>query len=188
MNCLFKRKMTAGHTSSPVPFYLSVSNTISILPITGSCCRHFFETTLKVNKGKTIFKKRSYWCEKWPCFPPLNRVTFANCAKIQFSYSHFKTAFNFGISCMVPDLTQERIIGFKSCEFLQNKISLRWFHSEKYPIMDLMEILFPTRSLYGHSFSTLEYIFNIENKYTQLKLRRQWDRILNCIQNLSVCF
>lgn len=74
---------------------------------------------------------------------------------------------------MVPDLTQERIIGFKSCEFLQNKVSLRQFHSEKNPIMALMEILFPTKSLYGHSFSTLEYIFNIESKYTQLKLRRQ---------------
>jgi len=67
---------------------------------------------------------------------------------------------------------RKRIIGFKSSEFLWNKASLRLFCSEKYLVMALMEILFPARFLCGHWFSILEYIFNTENKYTQLKFKK----------------
>lgn len=89
----------------------------------------------------------------------------------------------FGMSCRVPGLAWERITGFKSSEFLQNKASLRQFYSEKHPITTLIEILFPTRSLCEHLLFTLEYTFSTKNKYPQSKLELQLGRILTCLKN-----
>lgn len=101
----------------------------------------------------------------------LNRVTFTQSWKHPLLIILFQNGILLWHILPGPGLAWGRITGFKSSEFLQNKASLRQFHSEKNPITTLIEILFPSRSLSGHLLSILEYTFSTENKYIQLKLK-----------------
>lgn len=91
-----------------------------------------------------------------------------------------------GTSCRFLVQHEEELQVLKSLK--SYRIRLHQAVSDKNPITTLIEILFPSRSLCGHSLSAVEYTFSTESRYTQLKSKQQLGRILTCLQNLSVSF